>query len=183
MMAREKNRKKYTNYNWIIKITLLAFFISLIFSGISETALPNVPLLVGIILVFVFIILGVIFDMIGVAVTSSDEKQFHSMSSRKVRGAKTAANFKKNAEKVSSFCNDVIGDICGIISGSAGAMIATSLGKELNLPLFWTALVVTALIAALTIGGKALGKGIAIAKGNEIFFNFAKIISFFKSEK
>ena len=182
-MAKEKNKKKNTNYNWIVKITVLAFVISLIFSGISETILPNVPLWVGIIIVFVFIILGVVFDMIGVAVTASDEKQFNSMSSRKVKGAKTAVNFKKNAEKVSSFCNDVIGDICGIISGSAGAMIATSLARELNLPLFWVALVVTALIAALTIGGKALGKGVAIAKGNEIFFNFVKIISVFKKEK
>lgn len=182
-MRKVKEKKKNTDYKWIIKITLIAFFISFVFSGISETALPNVPLIVGIILVFVFIILGVIFDMIGVAVTSSDEKQFHSMSARKVRGAKTAVLFKKNAEKVSSFCNDVIGDICGIISGSAGVMIATSIAIRLNLPLFWTSLTVTALIASLTIGGKALGKGIAIAKGNQILFMFAKTISIFKCEK
>lgn len=182
-MKKIKIKKKNTNYSWIIKITFTAFLISFVFSGISETALPNVPLVVGIILVFVFIILGVVFDMIGVAVTSSDEKQFHSMSARKVRGAKTAVVFKKNAEKVSSFCNDVIGDICGIISGSAGVMIATSIATKLSLPLFWTSLTVTALIAALTIGGKALGKGIAIAKGNDILFVFAKVISFFKSEK
>jgi len=182
-MAKEKKKKKNTNYGWIIKITVIAFLISFAFSGVSEIALPNVPLWIGIILVFIFIILGVIFDMIGVAVTSSDEKQFNSMSSRKVKGAKTAVNFKKNAEKVSSFCNDVIGDICGIVSGSAGVMIATSIATELHLPLFWTSLVVTALIAALTIGGKALGKGLAISKGNQIFFNFAKIISIFKDEK
>jgi len=182
-MKKIKNKKKNTDYNWIIKNTIIAFLISFIFSGISETALPNVPLLVGVLLVFVFIILGVIFDMIGVAVTSSDEKQFHSMSSRRVKGSKTAVIFKKNAEKVASFCNDVIGDICGIISGSAGVMIATSISNKLNLPLFWTSLTVTALIAALTIGGKALGKGVAISKGNEILFIFAKFISFFKSEK
>lgn len=182
-MKKNKIKKKNTDYNWIIKITLIAFAISFIFSGISETALPNVPLIVGIILVFVFIILGVLFDMIGVAVTSSDEKQFNSMSARKVRGAKTAVVFKKNAEKVSSFCNDVIGDICGIISGSAGVMIATSIATKLRLPIFWTSLTVTALIAALTIGGKALGKGLAIAKGNQILFVFARMISFFKREK
>ena len=179
----KKIKKKNTDYNWIIKITLLAFLISFIFSGVSESALPNVPLFVGIILVFVFIILGVIFDMIGVSVTSSDEKQFNSMSARKVRGAKTAVVFKKNAEKLASFCNDVIGDVCGIISGSAGVMIASSISIKLSLPLFWTSLTVTALIAALTIGGKALGKGVAIAKGNQILFAFAKIISFFRSEK
>lgn len=182
-MRKDKRKKKNSDYIWIIKITVLAFLISFIFSCISETTLPNVPLIIGIILVFVFIILGVIFDMIGVAVTSSDEKQFHSMSARKVRGAKTAVLFKKNAEKVSSFCNDVIGDICGIISGSAGVLIASSLAQKLNLPLFWISLTVTALIASLTIGGKALGKGIAIASGNKILFVFAKFISYFKKEK
>lgn len=182
-MRKNKVKKKNTDYNWIIKITLVAFIISFVFSGLSEVSLPNVPLFVGIILVIIFIILGVIFDMIGVAVTSSDESQFNSMSARKVRGARTAVALKKNAEKVSSFCNDVIGDICGIVSGSAGVMIATSISIKLGLPLFWTTLTVTAIIAALTIGGKALGKGIAIAKGNQILFVFAKAMSFFTKEK
>ena len=30
----------------------------------------------------------------------------------------------RNAGRVSSFCNDVIGDICGVISGSAAAVIS-----------------------------------------------------------
>ena len=167
--VRKKNKKSNTDYNWIIKITLLAFVISLVFSFISETTLPNVGLFLGIILVFVFIILGVIFDMIGVSVTSSDESKFHSMSARKVRGAKTAVLLKKNAEKVSSFCNDVIGDICGIISGSAGVVIASKLASNLNVSIFTTSLIVTSIIAALTIGGKALGKGVVIGKVEQIF--------------
>ena len=179
----KKNKKSNTDYNWIIKITVLAFIISFIFSFVSETTLPNTGLFLGIILVFVFIILGVIFDMIGVSVTSSDESKFHSMSARKVRGAKTAVTLKKNAEKVSSFCNDVIGDICGIISGSAGVVIASKLATNLNISVFLTSLIVTAIIASLTIGGKALGKGVAIAKGNDILFAFAKVISIFKGEK
>ena len=180
---RKKNKKGNTDYNWIIKITVIAFLISLIFSFISETTLPNAGLILGIILVFIFIILGVLFDMIGVSVTSSDESKFHSMSARRVRGSKTAVLLKKNAEKVASFCNDVIGDICGIISGSAGVVIASKLATNLNLPLFSTSLIVTAIIAALTIGGKALGKGLAISKGNNILFVFAKVISIFKGEK
>lgn len=178
-MKKVKNKKKNQEYGWIIKITLIAFMISFMFSFVSETVLPNVHLAVGIILVFVFIFLGVIFDMIGVAVTSSDEKKFHSMSAQKVYGAKMAVLFKKNAEKVSSFCNDVIGDICGIISGSAGVMIAANLAQKFNLPALLVSLIVTAIIAAITIGGKAIGKGLAIIKGNEILFIFAKFISFF----
>lgn len=179
----KKSKKSNNDYNWIIKITVLAFLISLIFSLVSETTLPNVGLITGIVIVFVFIIIGVLFDMIGVSVTSSDESKFHSMGARKVRGAKTAVALKKNAEKVSSFCNDVIGDICGIISGSAGVVIASKLASSLNISTFYMSLIVTAIIAALTIGGKALGKGLAINKGNNILYAFAKVISIFKSEK
>lgn len=183
MKKNNKKKKSNTDYNWVLKITISAFLISLFFSFVSENILPNANLIMGIILVLVFIILGVIFDMIGVSVTASDEKQFHSMSSRKVKGAKTAVLLKKNAEKMSSFCNDVIGDICGIVSGSAGVVIASKLSSILNLNAFVISLVVTALIAALTIGGKALGKGFAISKSNDILFMFSKFIACFKKEK
>ena len=84
---------------------------------------------------------------------------------------------------MSSFCNDVIGDICGIISGSAGVVIASKLASILNVNTFLVSLIVTALIAAATIGGKALGKGVAISKSNDILFMFSKVIAFFKNEK
>jgi len=176
-------KKKNNNSIWIIKITLLAFIISFIFSFISEIALNNTGIIVGIIILLVFILLGVIFDMVGVAVTASDEKPIHSMNARKVRGANIATIFKKNADKVSSFCNDVVGDICGIISGSAGVVIATSLTKIIKIEPFYISLIVTAIIAALTIGGKALGKGIAMKNSNNILFTFSKFVSFFYKPK
>lgn len=176
-------KKKNNNSKWIIKITLLAFIISFIFSFISEIALNNTSVIIGIIILFTFILLGVIFDMIGVAVTASDEKPIHSMNARKVRGADVATIFKKNADKVSSFCNDVVGDICGIISGSAGVVIAASLTKIIKIEPLYISLIVTAIIAALTIGGKALGKGVAIKNSNDILFAFSKLVSFFYRPK
>lgn len=175
----ERKNKKIVNVGWVIKITLLAFIISFAFSGISELSIPNVNIVVGIILVIVFILLGVLFDIIGVSVTAADEKVFHSMSSRRVKGARLAVIFKKNAEKVSSFCNDVIGDICGIISGAAGAIIATSISNKLNMNALIVSLIITSIIASLTIGGKALGKSLAINKSNIILFRFVKFINFF----
>jgi len=172
-----KNKQK-TNYNWIIKITIIAFIISIIFSSLSEVFIKNVNIYLAILILTIFIAIGILFDMIGVAVTSADEQPFHSMSSRKVKGAKQAVFLKKNADKVSSFCNDVIGDICGIISGSVGVTISVSLSEYI--PLFISTLLITAIIAALTIGGKAIFKSIAINKSNEILYNFAKVISIFK---
>ena len=145
--------------------------------------MPKVGLIIGVILVFLFIFIGIVFDIVGVAVATADEKPFHSMGAQKIKGAKTAVYLKKNASKVSSFCNDVIGDICGIISGSAGVTIAVSLSNYFNISLMPVTLFITAVIAALTIGGKALGKGFAMSKSNNILFTFAKIISVFRKEK
>jgi len=175
--------KNKDNTIWLITITMLAFFISFIFSFISESTMPKVPLLLGIIILLLFILIGIIFDMIGVAVTSSDEEPLHAMSSKKMKGAKTAVNFKKNADKVSSFCNDVIGDICGIISGSAGVTIAITLSQKLGTNLFWTGLFITALIASLTIGGKAFSKSIAIRNSHKIVYLTAKTIGIFEKKK
>lgn len=175
--------KKKKKNNWPLIVTILAFFISLLFSFISESIMPKVGIIIGIIILILFILIGIIFDMIGVAVTSSNEEPLHAMSSKKIKGAKKAVSFKKNADKVSSFCNDVIGDICGIISGSAGVTVAIGLSNRFNLNLFLTSLIVTALIAALTIGGKAFCKKIALLNSHKIVYMTAKIISKLEKEK
>ena len=119
------------------------------------------------------------FDIIGVAVTTADEAVFHSMNSRKVKGAKIAVRFKKNADKVSSFCCDVIGDICGVISGAAGTTIATILVTKYHFNVLLVGLLITAIISSLTIGGKAIGKSFAINKSDIILYEFAKFITNF----
>lgn len=121
--------------------------------------------------------------MIGVAVTSTTEEPLHAMSAKKIRGAKKAVSFKKNADKVSSFCNDVIGDICGIVSGTVGVAITSTIGKIYNLDIFWVGLVITSLIASLTIGGKAISKSIAIKNSNQIVYMTAKVLSIFEKKK
>lgn len=172
---KQKNKKRI-DIKWIICITIAAFIISLIFSMISETIIPNVNLIISIMLLFVVIFLGIVFDMIGLSVTVADLKTFNGMAARKVKGAQLGVKFIKNAEKLSSFCNDVIGDICGIISGSIGVNISVSLANQLNISLLGVTLITTALIASITIGGKAIGKTIAINKCNEILFIFCKAL-------
>ncbi|MDD4054069.1 MAG: Mg2+ and Co2+ transporter CorB, partial [Bacilli bacterium] len=119
---RDKVIKKSFDLKWVLQISLLAFIISLLFSAGSNIILDSVNVFFGLLIVLFFILVGVIFDMIGIAVASADEKPFHSMASKQVQGSKVAIKMIKNAEKVSAFCNDVIGDICNIISGSVGAV-------------------------------------------------------------
>lgn len=186
----KKNKKPYSskttkdnklfhlnkNSLWILKITVLAFCISLVLSLFSDIVLSHSTLLVSVIVLLLFIFIGIIFDMIGVSVTVADKKVFNSMAAKKVRGSKTALKMIKNNSKVSSFCNDVVGDVCGIISGGAGVTIASTLSSMYSWNLVVVNLIITSLIAAFTIGGKAVGKSYAINKSNRILYTFSKIL-------
>ncbi len=174
-----KSKKNNIDYLWIIKIVLISFIISVFFSFVSEMTIPKFNILFGILICLLFIFIGIVFDMIGVSVTASDESIFNSMAAKKIRGAKLAVKFKKKADKVSSFCNDVVGDICGIISGSAGAVIALRLSQVFSINPLIITLLVTGLISAITIGGKALVKGMAIRRSNKILYRFALVLSIF----
>ena len=176
---KEKVKKELVDKKWVIRIIGISFSLSILLSFISEITVPNLNLVLGILVALVFVAIGILFDIIGVSVTASDEKVFHSMNSRKVKGADIAVKFKKNSEKVSSFCCDVVGDICGVISGSTAVAIANMISKSFNFNLLITTLLVTAIISSLTIGGKAIGKSFAINKCVIILYEFSKFISNF----
>ena len=176
---KEKIKKEQVNWKWIITIVCITFIISFLLSIFANNIIPELSLVFGILITLLFIIIGILFDIVGVSVTTAEESVFHSMNSRKVKGANVAVKFKKNAEKVSSFCCDVIGDICGVISGAAGTAITAILVTKFNTNLLITGLLVTATISSLTIGEKAICKSFAINKSDIILYEFAKIISNF----
>ncbi len=179
-----KNKsKKSVDKLWIFIITITAFILSIIFSLLSELIIPNTYFVISIIIVLFVILIGVLFDMIGVAITVAEPKVFNSMASNNIKSAKVALNLIKNNEKVSSFCNDVIGDICGIISGSCGTTISAILALKLGFKSIIIILITTGLIAALTIGGKAIGKTIAIKNSNEIIKAVSKFLYPFLKNK
>ncbi len=175
--------KRLVDYKWIFTVTILAFSISFLFSFISEATIPNANSIVATLIILLFIGIGILFDMIGISVTVADIKTFNSMATKQVRGAKLAVKLIQNNEKASSFCNDVIGDICGIISGSAGVALSTIIANNFHWNLLIVSLMITAVIAALTIGGKAIGKATAINKSTPILFYFSKVISYFYHTK
>lgn len=176
---KEKIRKERVDIKWVIKIIIITFVISYSLSFISQMTIPKLSIFGGIFVTLIFIFIGILFDIVGVAVTSADEKVFHSMNSRRVFGAKVAVKFKKNADKVASFCNDVIGDICGIVSGAASSTIAVGIAEKFGYDLLFVSLTVAAIAASLTIGGKAVGKSFAMNKSDIILYEFAKLVSIF----
>lgn len=166
--------------NWIIKAFLMTFFIALIFNGMSNIIVDKCNFVVLIFLSLLFILIGIIFDIIGTAVLSANESTFHSMSSTKVKGAKESVMLIKNSNRIASICNDVIGDICGIVSGSIAAILGINIASYIDISSIITTIIVSSLISSLTVGGKAMGKKYAIKNADNIIKIVGKIKSMFK---
>lgn len=180
----KKQSKKNSNSKWIITIIIWTILISGGVSLLSDMLLRNVNILVAFIILIFIILIGIIFDIIGVAVTAAEERPFHSRASKKVPGAKIAVKLIRNADKVSNFCNDVVGDVCGIISGTTGAVIVAKIMKQTNnLTATLGTAIIGSLIAALTIGGKAWGKSFAIKQSEIIIDKVSRVIYIVKKER
>ena len=173
--AQRKERNK--TIRWVVTIFLVTILVSGTISLISEEIMAVSTMAVAFCILLAIIFIGIIFDIIGVAVTSADEKPFHSMAARTVPGAQDAIRLLRNAERVSSICNDVVGDICGVVSGSASATITAQLltNFELSQPRV-AGLLMSALVAALTVGGKAVGKTFAMNSCTTIVHTVGRIL-------
>ena len=173
-------RERRKTIRWVVTIFLVTIFVSALISFVSDKIMSASGMIIAFSILFVIILLGIVFDIIGVAVTSADEKPFHSMAARRVTGATESIRLLRNAERVSSICNDVIGDICGVISGSASATIAAQVLH--NVRFSWPdmiPLIMSALVAGLTVGGKAMGKTFAINSSTKIVSFAGKTIYYF----
>lgn len=165
-------KKIKINYKWIINIMIITFVLAIIISIASEIVLRNTNLGISVLILIIIIALGILADILGIAIAAANIEPFNAMASRQVKGAKIAIILLKNAPAVSNFCNDVIGDIAGIISGAAGAILILQVGKSIpnvNLPIL--SVVISGLIASITVGGKAIGKEYGIRKAKNIILN------------
>ena len=173
--AQKKERMK--TIRWVVTIFFVTIFISGTISALSDVIMENSSMPVAFLILFAIIFIGIIFDIIGMAVASADEKPFHAMAARKVPGARESISLLRNAERVSSICNDVVGDICGVVSGSASALIASQIvaNFEFSLPQI-ISLCMSALAAGLTVGGKAIGKSFAVNSSTTIVHGVGKLV-------
>ena len=175
--------KKKVNKKWLVEITTLSFIISVVFSFTSSEMLEGAGYIMAFVVLAIFICIGIIFDIIGVAVASATPAPFHSMASHRETGAAEALKLLKNAEKVTSLCNDVVGDISGIISGTTSAVIATRLINDFSISDILCPLIISGFVASATIGGKAAGKSFGMKYSTDIVLRVGKIVSFFSRFK
>ena len=175
----EEKRKKEGGF-WALKVTIATFLTTAIFTFLSDATVTNSSIIVASLIVFFLILISIIFDVVGVAVTSCDISSLLPMSKRGVKESKIAISLVKNASKVSSVCSDVVGDICSIISGACGTVIVAKILLFVGINHeFVLTISISSLLAGITVGGKAFGKKFAINYSKQIVIMTAKVLSMF----
>lgn len=172
-------KDEQSNIKWIIFVFIITFTISLIVSYFSSVGLNNLNIIPAILILLIVILIGIIFDIIGVSVIVANENNFHAKATKKVQGAKKAVKLIRNSDKVSNFCADIIGDICGVLSGAISALISLKITTQFNLQ-FDLQIFISALVASLTVSGKAIGKSIAKENCEAIVDKVSKFLHLFE---
>ncbi|MDQ0161401.1 hypothetical protein [Bacillus alveayuensis] len=174
------------SFKWSFGIAVITFVLAALFSIISTALLGGVGWALGMLIVLFIVLIGIFFDMLGIAATAANEVPFHAMASKRIPGARQAIHIIRNADRFSNFCNDVIGDISGIISGTASAIVILNLTLSLNFKQgsiheFAISVLLTSIVAALTVGGKAFGKTFAIRYSTDIIYQVGKLFNFLEN--
>ena len=180
-IRQERSEKSDSNVKWYIKVIIATFILSILFSYISSNGVSNLPIIPATLILVVVIFIGIIADMIGVSVTVANENEFHAKATKKVEGSKISIKLIKNASRVANICSDVIGDICGVLSGAVGTLISLKITEKMGVSENIQYLV-SAIIASVMVGGKAVGKEIGIIKATEIVHSVGKVINKFQKE-
>ncbi|UCZ54613.1 hypothetical protein LGQ02_07630 [Bacillus shivajii] len=168
---------------WSTMIAVITLVLAAVFAIVSTSILSGVSWGFGMVIVLLIVFIGVFVDTIGVAATAAKEQPFHAMAAERLPGAKQAVQITRNADKFANFCNDVIGDIAGVISGTASAYVvlrfSLQIGYEEGTTIqFLISVVFTAIVAALTVGGKSVGKTLAIQYSTEIIYHVGRLFYF-----
>jgi len=168
-----------SGFRWIITIVLISVVASLVFTLASTEILGRAGHVMAFTILAVFIVLGIVFDIIGIAVAAAVQAPFHSMAARREPGAIESLRLLRNADKVTCVCNDVVGDVSGIISGTTAALIAAQLMDGFSVEGLLFPLLISGTVTGLTVGGKAVGKAYAFNSSTKIVLKVGKIMNFF----
>ncbi len=172
-------RKKRNRARWVIAITIWTFLLAIVFGFVAHLSLNEIQsITVSFLILIIVIMIGIVFDIVGTAAAAADIAPLNAKAARRVDGAKRGVYLVKHAERVANFCNDVAGDISGIISGTLATIIVFKLVVNLSYTQaeFYLGILLAALVAALTVGGKAWGKVIAINHSTEVILLIGALI-------
>jgi len=174
---RNPNGKAYVDWRRALMIGALTFIVAVALAVPSRRATESLEIVPALLALGVIILIGIAFDIIAVAAAAADERPFHAMAAVDRPGARQAIWIVRNAEAVVSFCGDVVGDVAGTLSGAAGAAILLRvLAVRPGLDETVMSVLMVGLVAALTVGGKAAGKGFALNRATTVVYAAGRVL-------
>jgi CBS domain containing-hemolysin-like protein len=159
---------------------LLTFGVAIVVALLSAAVLEYLHPVAAVAVIVTLIVLGILLDMVGLAAASASEAPFHARAAKGAPEARAAVQLIRHAEVVSSVCNDLVGDVCGTVSGGAVAALVLRLvlvRSRLDGQLL-TALALS-VVAAVTVGGKAAAKRFALDHADVVLRRAAAVITRF----
>jgi len=128
-------------------------------------------------LLLIIILIGIIFDIVGIASAAAEEAPLNAKAAKKIKGAREALDLVRNAEVVTTFAIDLVGDVTSLLSGALAAMIALPGLESSSSPkalLYSTLLMATT--SAIIVGGKAWARRFALQECNDIILVVGRLL-------
>lgn len=172
------NNKSSVSGLYIFTVSLGSFFLAVAFFWLSNLLSEKVQSLVlSVVFLILIVLVGIIADIMGVSVTAASEVPLHAKAAKRIPGAAEGVFLIRNADRVANIMNDVIGDIAGTVSGALGIALALQIARQWNdTGQLLANMLLTAFIAAFTVGGKAAGKRIALTHADEVVYFAGKFL-------
>ncbi|AGA69841.1 hypothetical protein Desdi_2417 [Desulfitobacterium dichloroeliminans LMG P-21439] len=172
----------YKRKSWkhILFVFLLSFTLAVVAGLGTEILMRKTNIFIALILLLVIIIINIGFDVIGIAATAATEKPHHAKAANRVPGARQTVFLVRHADTVANFANDIVGDVTGALSGGMSASIVLEMLQTypgLGSHEIWIDTLMIALVASVTVTGKAVGKTFAIQKADEIMGRVGFVIA------
>ncbi len=172
-----KNKPNFS-YIYLFLVSFGSFVLATSFFSFSNIIAQKMQsLAISIIFIIIIILVGIVADILGVSVAAASEAPLHAKAAKKISGSTEGVYLIRNADRVANICADVVGDIAGTVSGALGIALALQIVVIWNnLNSYTVNMLLTGLIAAATVGGKAISKWIALTYSEEVVFFLGKII-------
>jgi hypothetical protein len=166
------NHKSSVSALYIVSVSAGSFLLAVFFFWLSQILSEKIQsLAISVVFLFFIILVGIMADILGVSVTAASEVPLHAKAAKKLPGAAEGVFLIRNADRVANLMNDVVGDIAGTVSGALGiALVVQLLAYWKDSSQLLLNMLLTALIAATTVGGKAYGKRIALVNADDVVY-------------
>ena len=166
------NNKSTVSGRYIILVGICSFIIAVTIILISEYFASRLNSIILCLALLLFItVINILADVVGTATAAASHAPFNATAAKRVQGAAQGLRLVKNADRVANICNDVIGDITTTVSGAIGISIVIQLVRiNPHADQFLLTVLLTAVISAVIVIGKAFGKKYALSDPNRVVF-------------